>query len=343
MPDFMSDVFNNTPQRRIEVTNLVNEIIPVPSILGGLGEQLFRTVPVRTRTIAIQRVGRTNRLIPVSPIGAPPVELEVEGGDVRPFFIRRLAKGSTVYAEELQGVTDFFDFNQVRTLDGEIAARAARIRDDFELTNEYQRFGAIQGIVVDSDGSTVLDNWFTAWGVAAPTPFVFDLDIATSNLQQISDNVITAMRQATVDGWIPGRTRVHAMVGNTFFTTFIAHPNYTRAYLNTPNAGQLLNAMPDMVDAFGIVWHRWVEGGNLPTEFNLPDNEVRFFPVGGNDVFQRVLGPAEFDPFVNQPGREIYGMQIPDRDRGAWLRTEMYQYPLFICLRPEMLQQGILT
>jgi hypothetical protein len=56
-----------------------------------------------------------------------------------------------------------------------------------------------------------------------------------------------------------------------------------------------------------------------------------------------VLGPAEFDPFINQPGREIYGMTIPDRDRGAWLRTEAYQYPLFICLRPEMLQVGVQT
>ena len=340
MPDFMLDLFSNTPQRRIEVTNLVNEIIPVPTLLGGI-DQLFRTVSVRTRTVAIQRIGNQNRLIPVSPIGAPPVELELVGGDIRPFFLRRMAKGTTVYAEELQGVTDFFNFNTVRTLDGEVAQRAAIIRDDFELTNEYMRFGAVQGIVVDADGSTVLDNWFTSWGVPAPTAFDFVLDTATTNIGVIADGVITAMRQATVAGWVNGRTRVHALAGNTFYTKLINHPMYTRAYLNTPNAGQLLNAMPEMVDAFGIVWHRWVEGGNLPTEFNIPDDEVRFFPVGGNEVFQRILGPAEFDPFVNQPGQEIYAMQIPDRDRGAWLRTELYQYPLYICLRPEMLQRGI--
>ena len=186
MPDFMSDVFTNTPQRRVEVTNMVNEIIPVPTLLGGLGEGLFRTVRVSTRVIAIQRLGRQNRLIPVSPIGAPPVELEVEGGDVRPFFLRRLAKGSTVYAEELQGVTDFFNFTNVRTLDNEVAQRSARIRDDFEFTNEYQRFGALQGMTIDADGTTVLDNWFTHWGVPAPTPF--DFNLSTTRDQHPADH-----------------------------------------------------------------------------------------------------------------------------------------------------------
>lgn len=340
MPDFMSDLFTNTPQRRIEVTNQVNEIIPVPTLLGGI-PGLFTTRAVSTRVIAIQRIGRTNRLIPVSPIGAPPVELEVEGGDVRPFFLRRIAKGSTVYAEELQGVTDFFDFQNLRTLETEVARRAARIRDDIALTNEYQRFGAVQGIVVDADGTTVLDNWFTNWGVAAPVAFNFHLDVDTTNIRQIADDVVTTIRQSTVDGWVPGRTRVHALTGNDFFTQMISHPAYERAYLNTPNAGQVIQAMPEVVDAFGIIWHRWVDGGNLPDEFSIPSDEVRFYPVGANEAFQKLLGPAEFDPFINQPGREVYGMNIPDRDRGAWLRTEQYQYPLFMCLRPEMLQKGV--
>ena len=341
MPDFMNDFFTNTPQRRIEVTNQLNDIVPVPTLLGGMGQALFPTRAVSTRTIAIQRVGGQNRLIPVSPIGAPPVELEVEGGDVRPFFLRRIAKGSTVYAEELQGVTDFFDFQNVRTLDAEVMRRAARIRDDIELTNEYQRFGAIQGIVVDADGVTVLDNWFTNWGVPAPTPFNFALATTTTDIRVIADNVITTMRQASVNGWIPGRTRVHALVGEDFYTQLIAHRAYREAYINTPMAGALLDAIPERLDAFGITWHRWLDGGNTPTEFTIPADEARFFPVGGNDVFQRVLGPAEFSPFINQPGREVYGMNIPDRDRGAWLRTEQYQYPLFMCLRPEMLQQGV--
>ena len=341
MPDFMSDVFTNTPQRRVEVTNMVNEIIPVPTLLGGLGEGLFRTVRVSTRVIAIQRLGSQNRLIPVSPIGAPPVELEVEGGDVRPFFLRRLAKGSTVYAEELQGVTSFFDFQNVKTLDTEVAQRSARIRDDFELTNEYQRFGALQGMTIDADGTTVLDNWFTHWAVPAPTPFDFNLSTPTTNVRVIADNVVTTIRQASVDGWITGRTRVHALTGDNFYTKLISHPSYTQAYLQTPNAGQLIQAMPEMVDAFGIVWHRYLSGGALPSEFDIPPDEVRFFPVGGNEVFQKVLGPAEFDPYVNTPGQDIYAMQIPDRDRGASLRTELYQYPLFMCLRPEMLQKGI--
>ena len=33
-------------------------------------------------------------------------------------------------------------------------------------------------------------------------------------------------------------------------------------------------------------------------------------------------------------------MTIPDRDRNASVRIELYSYPLFICTRPEMLQRA---
>lgn len=53
-----------------------------------------------------------------------------------------------------------------------------------------------------------------------------------------------------------------------------------------------------------------------------------------------VQSPAEFIDFVNTPGREVYALTIPDRDRNAWVRVELYAYPLFVCTRPEVLQRA---
>lgn len=338
MPEMM-DLFNNQVFRRVEITNYLQQLVPVPTLLGTLGVDLFRTVPVRTRQIAIIKRPGERALIPTSPIGAPPVELELKGGEMRPFFTRRIAKGSTVYAEELQGITLFPEFQAVQTLQAEVAARGTRIRDDVELTNEFQRFGAVQGKTIDADGTTVLDDWFANWGVPAPTPFNFHLDVDTTDLRAICDAIRRAMQLSAPDAWVPGRTRVHCLAGDAFFTALASHPMVERLYLQTPQAQQLAQPFDDVLDIFGVVFHRWA--GLVGSEFEIPADEARFFPVGANEVFQKILAPAEFDPYINQPGQEVYGMTIPDRDRGAWLRTEIYQYPLFMCIRPEILQKGI--
>ncbi|MDZ3838713.1 MAG: major capsid protein [Rhodospirillales bacterium] len=49
-------------------------------------------------------------------------------------------------------------------------------------------------------------------------------------------------------------------------------------------------------------------------------------------------------PRTSRPGRhgglDLYAMTIPDRERNAWVKVEVYSYPLFICTRPEMLQRA---
>ena len=71
-------------------------------------------------------------------------------------------------------------------------------------------------------------------------------------------------------------------------------------------------------------------------------DEAKFFPVGARGAFQVGYGPAnEFKPYLNQRGREYYGLILADPSgRDAWDRVELYSYPLFICTRPEMLLTG---
>ena len=57
-------------------------------------------------------------------------------------------------------------------------------------------------------------------------------------------------------------------------------------------------------------------------------------------MFRVAQSPAETFDFVNTPGLDVYAMTIPDRNRNASVRIELYSYPLFICTRPEMLQRA---
>lgn len=40
---------------------------------------------------------------------------------------------------------------------------------------------------------------------------------------------------------------------------------------------------------------------------------------------------------MNTPGQDVYALIVQDKDRQAWVRPEVYSYPLFMCTRPGML------
>lgn len=335
----LMDIFNNAAFRAVEVTAAFEQVQYVPGLLGAYGEALFPTRRSRTRDIAVYRRDGRFALIPVSPIGAPPVELETAGANMRLFRTKRIAKGTTVFAEELQGVLLAPEGEQLATVQGEIAERAIEIRRDIELTHEHMRFGALFGKVMDADGVTVIDDWYANWGVAEMAPIDLALDVATTNIRLAAKNIIDTMMERSKGGWVRGRTQVHALCGSTFYDLLITHPNVEKFYMNWAAAADLRGRIEDEFEFGGIIWHNF-RGSDDGTTMTINPNTCRFFPVGGSNIFQRVLGPAEFIEFINQPGREIVGRIIPDRDRNASIREEMYSYPLYVCLRPDMLFSG---
>lgn len=334
------DVFNDRLLRAVEVTAMLETMPTMPQMLGNYGEALFPTRRIRTRLLAIGKKDGVMSLIPTSPIGAPPVELELYGRDVRPFSTRRVAKGSTLYAEELTGVINAPDDVILRTVQQELAERGQAIKQDFELTHEHMRFGAVQGKVIEADGTTVLDDWFANWGVAEPTAFNFHLNVTTTNIRLICDQVIEATRIAGRGAWVEGQTRVVGLCGSSFFTQLVTHPMVERLYMNWAAAADLAGRIDDDFPFGGILWRRF-RGTDDGTTIAIATDEVKFFPLGARDAFQRAMSPAEFMPFIGEPGRDIYGITFPDRDRGAWTRIEDYCYPLYVCLRPAMLQKGV--
>lgn len=333
------DIFNHRAFSAVEVTAVLEDTPYRPDFLGQFGEALFPTFRSRFRTVAVVKKEKGFQLIPVSPIGAPPVELELGQADIRPFFTRRLAKGSTIYAESLSGILQLPEFDQVQSLQDELAQRALEIRADIETTHEHMRLGAIFGKVVDADGVRILDNWFANWGVAEPVAINFNLNVATTDIRAKCTQVRDAMFNASPGSWLQGRTEVHGLAGQNFFALISNHPDVKAKYLNTANALALSQEQADIFEWGGVTFHKY--RGTPNGEFGIADNECRFFPVGSKDVFQRALGPAEFDPYINTPGQEVYGLTVPDRERGTYTRYEGYSYPLYICQRPEVLQIGV--
>ncbi len=330
------NIFDENPAFRTAEfnTEVVRKIDYKPQLLGSLG--LFKPIYSRSRTILIAKKEGTLNLIPTSETGAPPEDLDLEGADVRPFRTRRLAKGSTIYAESLQGVSALPMDEQVRDIQTEVADRVGQIMDDLELTWEHMRLGAVLGVVYDADGETVLNNWFTEWGISQAPEVDFALTTDTTDVRQKCRNIKRAMMKAAKGVWTPN-TRVAALTGDAFFDDLVNHPQIKETKLGTEKASMLEDIEGySAIEIEGITFINY-RGTDDGTTLAIDTNKAKFFPVGANGAFQVGWAPAEFFPYVNQRGQEKYGMIVADKDRDAWRRPELYSYPLFICTRPEML------
>lgn len=334
------DIFNNSAFSMTSLTGAVSKVGFKPQLLGQLG--LFEPMPVRSRTVFVDRRNGKMRLIGTSPTGAPPKELQVDPRNAVPLKTTRLAEGFTLYAEEIQGIRAFGSETELAQVQSEYLRRMSSVRDDMDLTHEFHRLGALQGLLLDADGITVIYDYFSEFGVTQPTVIDFDLDNANparGALRKKCAEVIRGMKRSAGGNWTPGTT-VHALVGDAFYDDLISHAEVEKTYLNWAAAADLRQDRSFEAFTFGgVTWHNYQGTDDNSTVAINPD-EAKFFPVGAKDVFKKAMAPAEFGPYVNTLGQDTYAINIPDRDRQAFTRGELYSYPLYFVQQPEVLRTG---
>lgn len=350
------DIFKQDAFSMGTLTGTMERIPYRPSLLGSMN--LFRKVPIRTEFFAIEEKNGVLNVIPTSPRGAPVPKGTRERRKIRRFDTVRLAKGDEIKAAEVQGVRAFGSETELKQVQELVVERQMKLREDLELTFEMHRLGAIQGKVLDADGSVIID-WFAEWNIAEPTAINFGLDTATTDVEKkIRADVIRAMQVKSQGAWVPGAYAV-GLCGDEFFDKLTNHKTVRETYLNYTAAANLRAmagvAQPGPEGAFfeftygGVrfINYRGVDTfdenatGGVDSIGIAPD-EVKLFPVGAKDVFQHAMSPGEGMNDVNQPGREVYAeLELEKRANPRKADIEIYSYPLFVCTRPEMLMKGV--
>ncbi|GBQ92104.1 putative phage protein GP20 [Acetobacter nitrogenifigens DSM 23921 = NBRC 105050] len=336
------DVFNQDAFTTMELTSYVDKVPFQPTGIGDL--DLFEDLPVRTTFLMVEERDQRLVVIPTSDRGAPATERQTEKRKARYFEIPRLSHGDTVYASELQNVRAFGTQTDLMQVQDEVNRRLAGptgLTANMEYTWELHRLGAIQGMLLDSDGS-VIRNWFDEFEISQPAEIGFALDAADPALGSLRiqcNQIVRAMMRAAQGAWLPS-TRVMAMCGDDFWDKLITHKDVLTTYFNWEAARELRKGTAfEAMDFGGISWFNY-RGSNDNTTVAVGTDKVKFFPAGAPGVFQRALAPGEAAEWVNTLGKPIYIIPIYDRDRNFWWRMEAYSYPLHICTRPEILRSG---
>ena len=334
----MLDIFNNNAFGVTALTDAVNDMKYAPSRISDMG--LFQTSRVSTTSIAIERIGNTLQLVKPSPRGGPGETRDKPKRNLRSFQIPHFQRDWNVYADEVQGVREMGSESALRTVQGVVGERMSENLDDFALTEEHARLGAVKGVITYADGSSL--NLFTEFGVAQEAEIAFDLANAKDGvLRETCVNVIRKTKRAL--GNI-GFSHVHGFVDDTFFDALMKNPEFRATYEGWSDAKILRESYigPNrgsnpIVEFGGIVFENYVsdDDGNVKVDAG----KANFFPAGVPRLFRTYYGPADYIETVNTRGRRLYSKQwrMPN-DKG--INGEMQMNALQLCTRPKTLLKG---
>lgn len=334
------DIFNDDAFSLANMTAAVEKMPNVPTFLGNLG--IFGDGEGQaTNIVSIEQKGTTLELIPTSPRGTEPPMGKTDKRSLRHFTIPRIAKGDQVFASEIQGVRAFGTESELETAVRIIAQKQAKLLTEYAMTMEYHRLGAIQGKLLDADGST-LYNFFTEFGITPPTEIDFDLDNSSAPEGALLNKIKAAKRaviRALGASYVPGMVRFLWLCGDTFYDQLTSHKDVRDTYKNWEAAAALRGQVGAVFETFSfgeMEWHNY-QGTDDNSTVAISATEAKLVVLGVPGLYRRINGPGETFETVNTIGKPIYSMLVRDLKRNQWVQPEIYSYPLHICTRPEVL------
>lgn len=319
-------------------TSLSMAINIVPNMYGRVNEMgLMPNRGVATRTIIVEEKNGVLTLLPTQPVGAPGTVGSVGKRKIRSFVIPHIPHDDVVLPEEVQGIRSFGSENSLMAITELINDKLATMANKHDITLEHLRMGALKGIILDADGST-LYNLYTEFGITAKT-VNFALATGTTDIRakclevkrHIEDNLLgESMRY------------VHCLCSAEFYDSLTNHANVKTAFQYFQQRQNLSGDFRTNFEFAGVIFEEYRgvasdAAGN--TRRFIASGEAHFFPMGTNNTFATFNAPADFNEAANTIGMARYAKMEPRKFGRGWdIHTQ--SNPLPMCARPGLLVKG---
>lgn len=306
------------------LTAAINLVPHLPTHLGDLG--LFEYDGVTTTSVEIEREGMTLSLVGSRPRGAKGQAIGRATRDLRPFRLVHLPQADQLLADEVQDVRGFGTSNGPEPLQRRLNQILAMGSQNNDLTMEFHRVGALKGIVYDSNGTSVLYNFFTEFGVSQQT-LSFALGTAGTSIRSKVDEA-QDLSADELGGMAP--SGFAALCGPVFWRGLIEHPKVRETYLNQAASSELRRQTDRFVQGeTEFVKYKGKIGGANP----IGDNDAYLVPRGVPGLLLGRFGPANRAETVNTTGLPMYASAELMKHGKGW-DIEMQSNVLHACTRP---------
>ncbi|MEG0405696.1 MAG: major capsid protein [Acinetobacter sp.] len=305
------------------VTELSAAISNLPTRIGNPSDaELFRNIPGTTNVFSMEFYEESGILVPTTEWGGVAPKNSSGKRTAKSWTIPHMPLEDVVKAADVIGVRAF-GTTQAETVQGKVLDKLQAMKNKIDATLAYRRSKAKQGIIVDADGTTIL-NYFTEFGLSQQVVY-FDLGTATTNIaakcQDVIDQIEDGLGQEVYSS-------IEVEVDRAFYDALTAHKNVREVFLGWSAAEAKLGRSNTSGFEFGglkfIVNRQKV--GATPL---VAASTGHAYPSGTQDVFLNGLAPADFNETVNTLALPYYAKQAGKQfDRGFDLHVQSNQLPI---------------
>lgn len=330
------EILNPFEADAFSMASLTAAINLLPNNYGRVREMnLMPAQGVRTRTIIVEEKNGVLTLLPTMPLGSPGTQGRRGKRKVRSFVIPHIPHDDTLLPDEYMNIRSFGTESGMAALSEILNDHQQAMRNKHAITLEHLRMGALKGIILDADGSTLF-NLYTEFGITAKE-INFALGTSTTNVRNkclaVSRHIEDNLRGEVMTG-------AHVLCSEGFFEALISHALVKEVYANWEASAERLGQ--DVRTGFlfgGIMFEEYrgtaddADGTARPF---IAANEAHAFPVGTMNTFKTIFAPADFLETANTLGKPLYSkLEARKFNRGVDLHTQ--SNPLPICYRPGVL------
>lgn len=328
-------MINPFENEAFSMTSLTSAINLLPNMYGKLeAMNLFPQKSVRTRHISVEEQNGVLNLLPTQLPGGPSTFEGRTKRKLRSFTIPHIPHDDIILPEEIQGIRAFGTENELESMANVVTDHLQSMRNKHAITLEYLRMGALKGIILDADGST-LYNLYDEFEIT-PKTVSFALSTANTDVKKKCLEVVRYIEDNLRGEFMTG---VHCLVSAEFFDALTSHAKVKEAYERWREGAVLRDDMRSGFTFGGITFEEYRGQATSPdgtVQRFIASGEGHCFPLGTAQSFVTYFAPADFNETVNTLGQPLYAKQTARKfERGIEIHTQ--SNPLPLCLRPAVL------
>lgn len=313
----------------------INSVPFEPSRLGDMG--IFHYESEMTNPIALEYDGQAINLVQSTAPGSPGQETKLNPRDVKFVTPPRIARKVTVLATEVAGIRALGS-TQMETVATRVDRKIMNAVRDIRSTMEFHRVGGAIGLLLEADGTTVIQNYFTLLGVSQPQIDVLFGTPATGKFITIGQNILNTIEDSLGNLAQMGDAPPIAFCGRAFFQRVVTDSSVVDAYKFFEERQQTLNINRDDARYVGFK-----HGGVIWTQYRgSAGNSGRFIPdAEAHIVVQDVPGtyagyfcpPLDIVDEVNTMAKPLYPT-VEMLPHGRGFEIEIQSNPIHVNNRP---------
>ncbi len=314
--DLVIDGFTNREFSVDELTHVMNIIPNNYGLVTQLG--IFpKPLPLSTTYVGLERQNWSLNLLPATARGAPGTRGNVGKRDRLVFEIPQITHEDMVSVADVQNLRAFGSFAP-KMLEDLMREKLVTMVNKHALTHEWYRINALQGKLLDSDGSEMY-NFFTEFGITQAVAAFSGANIS-AKLRAIKRHIEDNLKGEVM-------TRVLCLASKQFMEMLFADSVINAAYNAAMAAYQgMVAANPTLSDrrfSFVLQEIEFIEytgtaaspnaDGTYTTRKFIPDGDAVFLPLGTMESARQWVAPGDFEEAVNMPGQLFYAKEARDK------------------------------